>query len=89
MAGKIPCGCFGAIFAELGGIGFLRLAPGATDAHEAAGLVLPEQLFAQFDGTRFFPQNDGAKAFERPPAADRTVIVVNFLARGDSSILIV
>jgi hypothetical protein len=50
--------------------------------------VLPEQLFAQFDGAGFFSQNDRAEALERPPATDRTVVVVNFLARGNSVLIV-
>src|ERR1700761_783192 len=89
VAGQIPRSRLGAVLAKLGGIGFRGLAPGATDAHEAAWLVLPKQLFTELDGAGFFPENDGAEALQRSPAANSTIVVVNFLARGDRSVLIV
>jgi hypothetical protein len=89
VPGQIPSCGLGAIFAKLGGVGFGRLGPGATHAHETAGLVLPKQLFAQFDRAGLFSQNHGTKTLQRSPTADGAVVMVCDFSHAVSGILIV
>src|ERR1700743_2108424 len=71
---EIPSRRLGSVFAEFRRIWFGRLAPGTTDAHEAAGLVLTQKLLTECHRTRTLAQDDGAETSERAPSSDCTFI---------------
>ena len=69
VAGQLPRGRLGAILAEFGEVRLGRFAPGATDAHEALGLVLATELPQRLDRRHLLARVDFGERLHRSPAA--------------------